>query len=113
MNEYIKSLKDQGKLNISIDKTKQFNWKYTKIAGPCSVEGPEIVDIAKKIKLLGANAFRAGAYKPCTYPILKETNGWKEGLRKKGLEFLYTVKKNNRITYCNRSNGCKYDRSSR
>ena len=87
MNEYIKSLKDAGKLNISIDKTKQFNWKYDKIAGPCSVEGPEIVDIAKRIKSLGANAFRAGAYKPCTYPILKETNGWKEGLREEGLKF--------------------------
>ena len=92
MNEYIKSLKDAGKLNISINKTKQFNWKYTKIAGACSVEGPEIIDIAKKIKLLGANAFRAGAYKPCTYPILKETNGWKEGLREEGLRLLQQVK---------------------
>ena len=93
MNEYIKSLKNQDKLNISIDKTKNFNWKYTKIAGPCSVEGPEIVNIAKKIKSLGANAFRAGAYKPCTYPILKETNGWKEGLREEGLGLLQQVKK--------------------
>ena len=93
MNEYIKSLKDAGKLNISIDKTKTFNWKYNKIAGPCSVEGPEIVDIAKKIKSLGANAFRAGAYKPCTYPILKETNGWKEGLREEGLRLLVKVNK--------------------
>lgn len=92
MNEYIKSLKDAGKLNISIDKSKQFNWKYTKIAGPCSVEGPEIIDIAKEIKSLGANAFRAGAYKPCTYPILKETNGWKEGLREEGLRLLQQVK---------------------
>jgi len=93
MNEYIKSLKNQGKLNISIDKSINFEWKYTKIAGPCSVEGPEIVDIAKEIKSLGINAFRAGAYKPCTYPILKETNGWKEGLRKEGLELLKLVKK--------------------
>ena len=93
MNEYIKSLKDQLKLNVSIDKSLKFNWEYTKIAGPCSVEGPEIVDIAKEIKLLGANAFRAGAYKPCTYPILKKTNGWKEGLREEGLELLKQVKK--------------------
>tara|TARA_R110001592_G_scaffold201431_2_gene450541 strand:+ start:731 stop:1540 length:810 start_codon:yes stop_codon:yes gene_type:complete len=92
MNEYIKSLKEAGKLNISIDKSKIFNWEYTKIAGPCSVEGPEIVDIAEKIKSLGANAFRAGAYKPCTYPILKETNGWKEGLREEGLDLLRQVK---------------------
>lgn len=97
MNEYIKSLKNQGKLNISIDKEKTFNWKYTKIAGPCSVEGPEIIDIAKKIKSLGANAFRAGAYKPCTYPILKETNGWKEGLREEGLDLLKQVKEETNI----------------
>ena len=92
MNDYIKSLKTQGKLNISIDKTKKFDWEYTKIAGPCSVEGKDIVDIAQKIKSLGANAFRAGAYKPCTYPILKETNGWQEGLRREGLNLLRIVK---------------------
>ena len=92
MNEYIESLKNQGKLSISIDKNKTFNWKYTKIAGPCSVEGPEIKDIAIKLKSLGADALRAGAYKPCTYPILKETNGWKEGLREEGLNLLKQVK---------------------
>lgn len=92
MNEYIKSLNTQNKLNIAIDKTKQFDWKYTKIAGPCSVEGNDIIDIAKQIKLCGANAFRAGAYKPCTYPILQEKNGWKEGLREAGLELLKQVK---------------------
>ena len=92
MNEYIKSLKDQDKLNISIDKSIKFKWKYTKIAGPCSVEGTDIIDVAKHIKKLGANAFRAGAYKPCTYPILKEINGWKEGLREEGLRLLHVVK---------------------
>ena len=44
------------------------------------------------MKKLGANAFRAGAYKPCTYPVLKETNGWKEGLRGEGLKLLKQVK---------------------
>jgi len=92
MNDYIESLKKQGKLNISIDKSKNFNWKYTRIAGPCSVEGPDIVDIAKKIKEIGANAFRAGAYKPCTYPVLNEINGWKEGMKKEGLQLLKRVK---------------------
>lgn len=92
MNEYIKSLKTQGKLNISINKEKTFNWEYTKIAGPCSVEGADIIDIALRIKQLGANAFRAGAYKPCTYPITKEINGWKEGLREEGLNLLKEVK---------------------
>lgn len=93
MNDYIENLRSQGKLNIAIDPTKKFDWQFTKIAGPCSVEGPEIVDIAKKIKSLGANAFRAGAYKPCTFPVLKETKGWKEGLRKEGLSLLREVKK--------------------
>lgn len=93
MNEYIKCLQDQDKLNISIDQSKTFNWKFTKIAGPCSVEGPDIIDIAIKLKSLGANALRAGAYKPCTYPILKENRGWKEGLRNKGLKLLAEAKK--------------------
>lgn len=93
MNEYIKSLKDQSKLSISIDKNLIFNWKYTKIAGPCSVEGESIIEIANEIKKCGADALRAGAYKPCTYPILKEVNGWKEGLRKEGLELLKEAKK--------------------
>ena len=92
MNEYISELKSQGKLNISIDKDKTFNWPYDKIAGPCSVEGKNIIDIADKIKKLGANAFRAGAYKPCTYPILKKVNGWREGLREEGLRLLGLVK---------------------
>ena len=39
MNEYIKSLKDQNKLNISIDKSKTFDWKYTKIAE--NMESPD------------------------------------------------------------------------
>jgi len=92
MNEYIKSLKDQGKLNISIDQNKTFNWDYFKIAGPCSVEGESIIEIAKEMKRCGADALRAGAYKPCTFPITKETNGWMEGLRKEGLELLKVAK---------------------
>ena len=93
MNEYINSLKKQDKLNISIDLSKKFEWKYTQIAGPCSVEGENIIEISKEIKKCGADALRAGAYKPCTYPILKENNGWKEGLRKEGLELLKEAKK--------------------
>jgi 3-deoxy-7-phosphoheptulonate synthase len=93
MNEYIKSLKAQRKLELSIDKDTVFPWKYTKIAGPCSVEGPDIIHIAQKIKSIGANAFRAGAYKPCTYPVREEKNGWKEGLREEGLALLKEVKR--------------------
>lgn len=93
MSKYIESLKNQNKLNISVDKSKNFNWNYYKIAGPCSVEGPDIIDIAKKIKSCGATALRAGAYKPCTFPILESKNGWKEGLRKEGLELLKEAKR--------------------
>ena len=49
-----------------------------------------IVDWAHKMKEVGVNALRGGAYKPCTYPITEEVgeNGWKEGLRESGLEYL-------------------------
>jgi len=92
-NEYIKNLKKQNKLNISIDKSISYRWKYPIIAGPCSVEGESIIDIAKYLsKMPGIAALRAGAYKPCTYPILEEKNGWKEGLRKEGLALLKKAK---------------------
>ena len=92
MNQYIKSLKNQDKLKIAIDKNIDFKWSYKKIAGPCSVEGPNIVEIAKNIKNCGADAFRAGAYKPCTFPVRSEKNGWKEGLKERGLELLKEAK---------------------
>ena len=92
MNKFINSLKNEGKLKISIDKSLKFNWEHSKIAGPCSVEGPSIIEIAKKIKQCGATALRAGAYKPCTFPIKKEINGWKEGMKKKGIELLKEAK---------------------
>ncbi len=94
MNKYIESLKSQEKLKISIDKSIKFSWEHLKIAGPCSVEGPSIIDIANKIKECGATALRAGAYKPCTFPILKsKSGGWKEGLKKEGLDLLKEAKK--------------------
>lgn len=96
MNEYIKSLVDAKKLNISIQPGR---WEFDKnpyvISGPCSVESEEmIVDWAMKMKEVGVNALRGGAYKPCTYPITEEVgdNGWKEGLREDGLRFLKTAR---------------------
>ena len=52
------------------------------------------VDWAMKMKEVGVNALRGGAYKPCTYPITEEVgdNGWKEGLREDGLRFLKTAR---------------------
>ena len=92
MNEYIQSLVDSKKLNISLQPDR---WKFDSnpyiISGPCSVESEEmIVDWAHKMKEVGVNALRGGAYKPCTYPILEEVgeDGWKEGLREDGLKYL-------------------------
>ena len=92
MNDYIKTLVDAKKLDISLQPDR---WKFDDnpyiISGPCSVESEEmIVDWALKMKEVGVNALRGGAYKPCTYPITEEvgSNGWKEGLREDGLRFL-------------------------
>tara|TARA_A100001515_G_C4572764_1_gene210288 strand:- start:571 stop:1401 length:831 start_codon:yes stop_codon:yes gene_type:complete len=96
MNEYIKSLVDAKKLNISIQSDRwEFDENPYVISGPCSVESEEmIVDWAMKMKEVGVNALRGGAYKPCTYPITEEVgdNGWKEGLREDGLRFLKTAR---------------------
>jgi len=98
MNEYIKSLVNQDKLRLSVDKSIDFKWTLGSatvgeglclIAGPCSVESEKmIVEFSKVLSAAGVDAIRGGAYKPCTYPIEKETNGWKEGLREKGLIYL-------------------------
>tara|TARA_Y100000114_G_scaffold132712_1_gene131646 strand:- start:195 stop:1025 length:831 start_codon:yes stop_codon:yes gene_type:complete len=96
--KFIESLVAEGKLKHTVDENLSVDWPWTKIAGPCSVEGGpgdacNIVEIAKEMKRLGANAFRAGAYKPCTYPVTEtKTNGWKEGLREEGLQLLKLVK---------------------
>ena len=92
MNDYIKTLVDAKKLNISLQPNRwEFDTNPYIISGPCSVESEEmIVDWAHKMKEVGVNALRGGAYKPCTYPILEEVgdDGWKEGLREDGLKYL-------------------------
>ena len=96
MNEYIKSLVDAKKLNTSLQPDRwEFDENPYVISGPCSVESEEmIVDWAMKMKEVGVDALRGGAYKPCTYPITEEVgdNGWKEGLREDGLRFLKTAR---------------------
>jgi len=96
MNDYIKALADAKKLDISLQPDR---WNFDEnpyiISGPCSVESEQmIVDWAHKMKEVGVNALRGGAYKPCTYPITEEvgSNGWKEGLREDGLRFLKTAR---------------------
>jgi len=101
-NPFIKNLQKQKKLLISIDKKNKFNFKIgNKIvgkekiifAGPCSVESRNmIINFSKKLKKLGIHGIRGGAYKPCTFPIRTEVNGWKEGIKFKGLQFLSEVR---------------------
>ncbi|RJP66469.1 MAG: 3-deoxy-7-phosphoheptulonate synthase [Ignavibacteriales bacterium] len=58
------------------------------IAGPCSVENrDQIFTIAGKLKEMGINFFRAGAYKPRSSPYSFQ------GLKEKGLQILAEAKK--------------------
>jgi 3-deoxy-7-phosphoheptulonate synthase len=100
--KFIENLVKEGQLKHSVDADLTVDWPWTRIAGPCSVEGGpgdrfNIVDIAKNVKDLGANALRGGAYKPCTYPVTDSksvgTYSWKEGLRLEGLKLLDLAKK--------------------
>ncbi|QDU60652.1 Phospho-2-dehydro-3-deoxyheptonate aldolase [Planctomycetes bacterium Pan216] len=51
------------------------------IAGPCAIEGEEILfDIAKKVRAAGANVLRGGAFKPRTSPYSFQGLG-EEGLK--------------------------------
>ena len=102
MNEYIDKLIQDDKLSLSVDKSKSFGFKLGNkwvgkdkvlISGPCSVESRDmIVDWSKELKEVGVDAIRGGAYKPCTYPIRREVNGWKEGMREDGLKALIDAK---------------------
>ena len=103
MYEYIDKLIQDDKLRLSVDKSKTFGFKLGNkwvgkdkvlISGPCSVESRDmIVDWSDELKeIVGVDAIRAGAYKPCTYPIRKEVNGWKEGMREEGLHAMIDTK---------------------
>lgn len=52
--------------------------KLVVIGGPCSVEGDNVIDIARQVKAAGACMLRGGAYKPRTSPYAfqgMETDG--------------------------------------
>ena len=102
VNKYIQSLINDNKLNLSVQADQ---WKFGKnpfiISGPCSVESEEmIVDWSLKMKELGVDALRGGAYKPCTYPITRAIGNWREGLREDGLKIFVNSKKRKWTTYC-------------
>mgnify|MGYP003115069818 CR=1 FL=1 len=98
MNIFIEDLKNQEKVCKSVDKSRSFRFMEELggnpvISGPCSVESREmILDFSKALKDLGITAIRAGAYKPCTFPIRKSIGEWKEGIGEKGLDYLSEVK---------------------
>ncbi len=52
------------------------------IAGPCSVEGENLVRIARRVKAAGATMLRGGAYKPRTSPYAYQ------GMGEHGLDLL-------------------------
>ena len=102
MSDYINKLIEEDKLKLSTDRTKTFGFKLgdkwvgkdkVLISGPCSVESRDmIVDWSEELRDVGVDAIRAGAYKPCTYPIRREVNGWKEGMREDGLRAMLDAK---------------------
>ena len=107
MSEFIKKLINDKKLLISTDKSKSFGFKIGKkflgqdkvlIAGPCSIESKEmIINWSCELSEIGIDALRAGAYKPCTFPVRTEINGWKEGMKESGLNYLKEASEKSRL----------------
>jgi len=66
---------------VQVGKVKIGGGHLAMIAGPCAVEGAEILDtIAKEVKAAGANILRGGAFKPRTSPYSFQGMG-EEGLK--------------------------------
>lgn len=49
--------------------------QFQVIAGPCSVEGENLIRIARRVKAAGATMLRGGAYKPRTSPYAYQGMG--------------------------------------
>ena len=102
VSPFIHSLHEQNKLERVLRKEldtgffvgkKKLGKELVFIAGPCSVENEEmILDSSLAVKAAGCDALRGGVYKPCTYPVNIEKDGWKEGTREEGLKFLNSAK---------------------
>jgi 3-deoxy-7-phosphoheptulonate synthase len=68
---------------VQVGKVRIGGGSMAMIAGPCAVEGAEILDgIAKEVKAAGANILRGGAFKPRTSPYSFQ------GLGEDGLKIL-------------------------
>lgn len=87
--KYLWDLKNHPQYtSILLDNWQIDNQHITIIAGPCSIENEQqLQQIASKIKPLGCNILRAGAYKPRTSPYDFQ------GLEEKGLQLLFETKK--------------------
>ena len=55
---------------------------FAVIAGPCSVEGDNLLEIGRRVKVAGATLLRGGAYKPRTSPYSYQ------GMGERGLDLL-------------------------
>ena len=102
--EFLEALVKDNKINKTVDYDAEFGFQVGQkklgdnepifIAGPCSVENEDMLAYsAEQIRLAGCDALRGGAFKPCTYPVLKEVRGWKEGTREYGLELFRDLKR--------------------
>ena len=87
--KYLWDLKNHPQYtSILLDNWQIDNQHITIIAGPCSIENEQqLQQIASKIKPLGCNILRAGAFKPRTSPYDFQ------GLEEKGLQLLFEIKK--------------------
>ena len=67
---------------------------FAVIAGPCSVEGPNLIDICRACKEAGATVIRGGAYKPRTSPYANQ------GMGREGLEILCEARRQLEMPVC-------------
>ncbi len=87
MNELVSRASKKEDTVVSVDGIKIGGGHFAVIAGPCSVESQEqIIEIAKSVKLSGAEFLRGGAYKPRSSPYSFQ------GLGEEGLKLLKKAK---------------------